>query len=84
MSSPAVALAASRSLPMAADGTRVRSAAVCRNSVYNRKIMLFHNNMIPSGKKKARVHIHTYDPPHGLHQPAIGVSWNVSAKKLAQ
>lgn len=30
---PAVTLAASRSLPMAADGTRVRSAALCRNSI---------------------------------------------------
>jgi hypothetical protein len=30
--SPAVTLAASRSLPIAADGTRVRSAALWRNS----------------------------------------------------
>lgn len=30
---PAVTLAASRSLPMAADGTKVRSAALCRNSI---------------------------------------------------
>lgn len=38
--------------------------------------------MSQNEKKKPRVHIHTYDPPHGLHQPAKGVSWNVSGKKL--
>ena len=30
---PAVTLAASRSFAIAADGTRVRSAALCRNSI---------------------------------------------------
>jgi len=38
--------------------------------------------MSQSEKKKPRAHIHTYDPPHGLHQPAKGVSWNVSGKIL--
>lgn len=34
--SPAVTLASSRSLPMAAEGTSVRSAALCRNSEIER------------------------------------------------
>ena len=82
LSSPAVTLASSRSFAMAADGTSVRSAALCRNSTQNSIFMLFHKNKIPSWTKEAREHIHTYDPPHGLHQPAKGVSWNVSEQQL--
>lgn len=68
---------------MAADGTSVRSAALCRNSckvetlyyishtryrVYIHKIRLARERDYP----------HTYDPPHGLDQPTEGVPWYVA------
>lgn len=68
---------------MAADGTSVRSAALCKNSdkevkenVNDIELMIYSgifNIMLRKGC------YHTYNKPHGFDQPTKSVSWYVSA-----
>lgn len=80
LSTPAVTLAAWRSLPIATDGTRVRSAALWRNSVWNKSLYYVKKHLSPNWKNQES--IHTYDQPHGFHQPTKCISWNVSGGKI--